>query len=208
MPLRRQLGLLAVTTLVVGEVIAIGIFLTPAGMARSLGSPLWLLIVWLLMGFMALSGALCYGELAARAPEAGGGYVYLREAYGPAVAFLYGWKCMLVMDPGITAALAVGLASYVGYALGLAGPSLKLSTAQRQTIYQSVSATQKNNPAPTGFRAAIGAQVPDGIPLQPISTTLATLIPETAQCDVAMVEKQVVLVDPKARRVVAVVVAQ
>jgi len=125
-PLRRQLGLLAVTALVVGEVIAIGIFLTPAGMARSLGSPFWLLIVWLLMGFMALSGALCYGELAARAPEAGGGYIYLREAYGPAVAFLYGWKCMLVMDPGITAALAVGLASYVGYALGLAGVSLKL----------------------------------------------------------------------------------
>src|SRR5207249_6847089 len=101
--LRRQLGLLAVTALVVGEVIAIGIFLAPAGMARSLGSPFWLLIVWLLMGFMALSGALCYGELAARAPEAGGGYVYLREAYGPAVAFLYGWKCLLVMDPGITA---------------------------------------------------------------------------------------------------------
>ena len=114
------------TALVVGEVIAIGIFLTPAGMARSLGSPFWLLIVWLLMGIMALSGALCYGELAARAPEAGGGYVYLREAYGPAVAFLYGWKCLLVMDPGITAALAVGLASYVGYAFGLAGAWLKV----------------------------------------------------------------------------------
>ncbi len=126
MPLTRQLGLLAVTALVVGEVIAIGIFLTPAGMARSLGSPFWLLIVWLLMGAMALSGALCYGELAARAPEAGGGYVYLREAYGPAAAFLYGWKCLLVMDPGITAALAVGLASYVGYALGLSGVALKL----------------------------------------------------------------------------------
>jgi len=124
--LRRQLGRLAVTALVVGEVVGIGIFLTPAGMARSLGSPFWLLIVWLLMGVMALSGALCYGELAARTPEAGGGYVYLREAYGPGVAFLYGWKCMLVMDPGITAALAVGLASYVGYALGLAGASLKL----------------------------------------------------------------------------------
>jgi len=125
-PLTRQLGLVAVTALVVGEVVAIGIFLTPAGMARSLGSPFWLLIVWLLMGVMALSGALCYGELAARRPEAGGGYVYLREAYGPAVAFLYGWKCLLVMDPGITAALAAGLASYVGYALGISGLSLKL----------------------------------------------------------------------------------
>ena len=113
--LSRQLGLASVTALVIGEVIGVGIFLTPATMARSLGSPLWLLVVWLVMGAMALSGALCYGELAARFPEAGGGYVYLRRAYGPAVAFLYGWKCLLVMDPGITAALAVGLASYAGY---------------------------------------------------------------------------------------------
>src|SRR3989475_10458284 len=125
MSFRRHLGVPAVTALVVGEVIAIGIFLTPAGMARSLGSPFWLLIGWLLMGVMALSGALCYGELAARAPDAGGGYVYLREAYGAGVAFLYGWKCLLVMDPGITAALAAGLASYVGYAVGVSGVALK-----------------------------------------------------------------------------------
>src|SRR2546425_9389548 len=125
MSLRRQLGVPAVTALVVGEVIAIGIFLTPAGMARSLGSPFWLLIVWLLMGVMALSGALCYGELAARAPDAGGGYVYLREAYGAGVAFLYGWKCLLVMDPGITAALAAGPASYVGDAGGGARVAVK-----------------------------------------------------------------------------------
>ncbi|HEX4469061.1 MAG TPA: amino acid permease, partial [Gemmatimonadaceae bacterium] len=113
--LRRELSAGALTALVIGEVVAVGIFLTPASMARTLGSPLWLLIVWLIMGVMALSGALCYGELAARLPQAGGGYVYLREAYGRAVAFLYGWKCLLVMDPGITAALAVGLASYVSY---------------------------------------------------------------------------------------------
>ena len=122
--LSRQLGVAAVTTLVIGEVIAIGIFLTPASMARSVGSPLWLLIVWLVMGAMALSGALCYGALAARYPEAGGGYVYLRETFGPLVAFLYGWKCLLVMDPGITAALAMGLASYVGYAFGVSGVAL------------------------------------------------------------------------------------
>src|SRR5215203_6132163 len=105
--------------LIVGEVIAVGIFLTPAGMAKQLGSPLWLLIVWLVMGAMALCGALCYGELSARYPEAGGGYVYLREAYGPAVAFMYGWMAFLVMDPGLTAALAVGLATYAGYGLNL-----------------------------------------------------------------------------------------
>ncbi|HXG92534.1 MAG TPA: amino acid permease [Blastocatellia bacterium] len=113
--LKRQIGLAAATAIIVGEVIAVGIFLTPAEMAKSLGSPAWLLVVWMVMGAMALSGALCYGELAARLPEAGGGYVYLREAYGPALAFIYGWKCFLVMDPGITAALATGLATYVGY---------------------------------------------------------------------------------------------
>ena len=123
--LSRQLGLASVTALVIGEVIGVGIFLTPATMARSLGSPLWLLVVWLVMGAMALSGALCYGELAARFPEAGGGYVYLRRAYGPAVAFLYGWKCLLVMDPGITAALAVGLASYAGYMAHISAAGLK-----------------------------------------------------------------------------------
>jgi APA family basic amino acid/polyamine antiporter len=123
--LTRQLGLASVIALVIGEVIGVGIFLTPASMARSLGSPFWLLVVWLVMGAMALSGALCYGELAARFPEAGGGYVYLRRAFGPGVAFLYGWKCLLVMDPGITAAVAVGLASYVGYVVDLSGAGLK-----------------------------------------------------------------------------------
>src|SRR5829696_4087158 len=117
--LRRQLGLPTAVAVVVGETIAVGIFLTPAGMAKSLGSPLWLLLVWLLMGAMALCGALCYGELAARFPEAGGGYVYLREAYGRPVAFLYGWMAFLVMDPGITAALAVGMAGYAGFVFGL-----------------------------------------------------------------------------------------
>ena len=124
--LKRQLGLPTATALVVGEVIAVGIFLTPAGMAKSLGSPFWLLVVWLVMGLMALCGALCYGELAARFPEAGGGYVYLREAYGPAVAFLYGWMAFLVMDPGLTAALAVGMAGYAAYGLGLSPLGMKV----------------------------------------------------------------------------------
>src|SRR5215510_12900858 len=123
--LTRQIGLRSAIALVVGEVIAVGIFLTPAQMAKSLGSPFWLIIVWLVMGAMALSGAFCYGELAARFPEAGGGYVYLREIYGPAPAFLYGWKSLLVMDPGLTAALATGMATYVGYVAGLSEPGIK-----------------------------------------------------------------------------------
>jgi APA family basic amino acid/polyamine antiporter len=77
------------------------------------------------MGMLALCGALCYGELAARFPEAGGGYVYLREAYGPAVAFMYGWMAFLVMDPGLTAMLAVGLATYAGYGLQLSPWGIK-----------------------------------------------------------------------------------
>jgi len=124
--LRRELTLGSATALVVGEVIAVGIFLTPAQMAKSLGSPLLVILVWLAMGGMALSGAFCYGELAARFPRTGGGYVYLREAYGPRLGFLYGWKCFLVMDPGLTAALAVGMASYIGYIVHLSSIGSKI----------------------------------------------------------------------------------
>lgn len=117
--LKRQIGLLTATALVVGEVVGVGIFLTPAKMTKSLGSPFMVLVVWLVAGAMALCGALCFGELAARRPEAGGSYVYLRDAYGPPLAFLYGWMGLLVLDPGLTAALAVGAASYVSYATEL-----------------------------------------------------------------------------------------
>jgi basic amino acid/polyamine antiporter, APA family len=113
--LRRQLGLGSAAAIVAGEAIAVGIFLTPAGMAKSLASPFWLLIVWLAVGAMTLSGALCFGELAGRFPSAGGAYVYLRESLGPLTAFLYGWMSLLVLDPGLTAAFAVGFAAYAAY---------------------------------------------------------------------------------------------
>jgi len=125
--LRRRLGLGSATALVVGEVIGVGIFLTPAGMAKSLGSPFWLLVVWLTMGVVALAGALCIGAMAARFPESGGGYAYLRHAYGPQPAFLYGWMSLLVLDPGLTAALATGLAGYAGYLV-------RLSTLGRKSV--------------------------------------------------------------------------
>lgn len=115
MQLERQFGLRTAIALIVGQVIAVGIFLTPAGMAKSVGSPFWLFVIWIVMGAMTLSGALCYGELAARFPEAGGSYVYLRESFGKVFAFLYGWMVLLVLDPGLTAILGVGLASYVNY---------------------------------------------------------------------------------------------
>ena len=113
--LKRRFGLSTAIALIVGQVIAVGIFLTPAGMAKSVGSPFWLLVIWLMTGLMTLCGALCYGELASRFPEAGGSYVYLRELYGRPIAFLYGWMNLLVLDPGLTAVFAVGLAEYAAY---------------------------------------------------------------------------------------------
>ncbi len=118
---RRQLGLAAAIAAVTGQSIALGIFLTPATMAKSLGSPLLLGAVWCAMALMAVCGALCYSELAVRFPEAGGEYVYLREGYGGRAAFLYGWMSAAVMDPGLCAALAVGATSYV-QALTTLGP--------------------------------------------------------------------------------------
>lgn len=109
----RRYGLATAVAVIVGQVIAVGIFLVPAGMARSVGSPAWLLAIWMVMGVMTLCGAFCYAELAARFPEAGGTYVYLREAYGDMVAFLFGWIVLLVLDPGLTAIFAIGLTSYL-----------------------------------------------------------------------------------------------
>jgi basic amino acid/polyamine antiporter, APA family len=107
-----RLGLAAAIAVVTGESIALGIFLTPAAMAKSLGSPLLLAMVWLAMAAMAICGALCYSELAVRFPESGGEYVYLRSTFGEIPAFLYGWMSAIVMYPGVAAALAVGAAPY------------------------------------------------------------------------------------------------
>jgi basic amino acid/polyamine antiporter, APA family len=111
---RRQLGLGAAIAIVTGESIGLGVFLTSASMAKSLGSPLLLGLVWCAMGAMALCGALCYSELAVRFPRSGGEYIYLRRGFGPHVAFLYGWMSSVVMYPGVAAALAVGVTVYLG----------------------------------------------------------------------------------------------
>ena len=107
------MGWRTATALVVGGTVGAGILVTTAGMARGLSSPGLLFGVWLFMGVAAFCGALCFGELAARYPHAGGSYVYLREAFGGGIAFLYGWKCLLVMDPGLTATLATALGAHV-----------------------------------------------------------------------------------------------
>src|SRR5690606_8060041 len=108
----RRLGLFDGTMVVVGGIIGAGIFLNPAIVAQRVGSPGLILAAWALGGAVALLGALCFAELGARRPEAGGGYVYLRETLGPLPAFLYGWTLLLVINSGGIAAVGMTFASY------------------------------------------------------------------------------------------------
>jgi APA family basic amino acid/polyamine antiporter len=110
---KRQMGVWAATAVVTGEAISLGIFLTPAGMARSLGSPALLGAVWCGMALITLAGALCFTELAIRNPQDGGEYLYLRRGFGRRIAFLYGWMAAIVMYPGVAAALCVGTVPYI-----------------------------------------------------------------------------------------------
>ena len=107
------MGVWAATAVVTGEAISLGIFVTPAGMARSLGSPALVAAVWCGMAVVTLAGALCFTELAVRNPHDGGEYVYLRRGFGRRVGFLYGWMAAVVMYPGVAAALCVGAVPYV-----------------------------------------------------------------------------------------------
>jgi hypothetical protein len=86
-----------------------------------------------------------------------------------------------------------------------AAPQVVLTAAQKQILYQSISNTQKNNAAPAGFRAAVGARVPDGVGLVPVPATIAEIMPQTKGLETAMVEGQVLLVEPQGRKVVAVI---
>ena len=108
----RKPGLWSAAALGVGHTIGVGIFLTPAELVAAIASPALTLGLWLGGGLLVLAGALTFGELASRFPQSGGLYVYLRETLGRRAAFLYGWQALLVMDPGIVAALAMGLAQY------------------------------------------------------------------------------------------------
>ena len=111
----RQLSLFDSTMVMVGIIIGSGIFLTTGIMARSIPSAGLILLAWLVGGLLTLAGALTYAELGAAMPEAGGQYVYLREAYGPMSGFLFGWILFLVYQTGGIAALALAFGEYVGY---------------------------------------------------------------------------------------------
>ncbi|APW60779.1 APC family permease [Paludisphaera borealis] len=110
----RDLGVLDATMLVMGAMIGSGIFITSAESARLVGSPGWLLLAWALAGLMTVTGAVSSAELAAMMPRAGGQYVFLRTAYGPAIGFLFGWSLFLVVQTGTIAAVAVAFAKFLG----------------------------------------------------------------------------------------------
>jgi basic amino acid/polyamine antiporter, APA family len=110
----KGLGLTSATTIVMGSMIGSGIFIVSADIARLVNSPALLILAWVITGFMTVTGALAYGELAAMMPKAGGQYVYLREALGPLWGFLYGWTMFLVIQTGTIAAVGVAFGKFLG----------------------------------------------------------------------------------------------
>ncbi|MFA5782243.1 MAG: amino acid permease [Bacteroidales bacterium] len=114
---RQSLGLFDATMIVVGSMIGSGIFIVSADISRTLGSPFYMLLAWLITGVITIIAALSYGELAAMMPKAGGQYIYLKEAYNPLIGFLYGWTLFLVIQTGTIAAVAVAFAKFTGVLL-------------------------------------------------------------------------------------------
>ena len=110
----KALTLTDATMLVAGSMIGSGVFIVAADMGRTLGSPGWLLIAWILTGIITVLGALAYGELAAMYPRAGGMYTFLRESMSPLMGFLYGWTLFVVIQTGTIAAVAVGFGKFLG----------------------------------------------------------------------------------------------
>ena len=110
----RALGPVDATMIVIGSMIGSGIFITSAETARLSGAPGWLLLAWVIAGLLTITGALCCSELATMMPRAGGVYVFFREAYGPAIGFLYGWTLFLVIQTGTIAAVAIAFARFLG----------------------------------------------------------------------------------------------
>jgi len=112
---KQSLGLLDATMIVAGSMIGSGIFIVSADIARNVGSAGWLILVWVITGFMTITAALSYGELSGMFPKAGGQYVYLKEAYNPLVGFLYGWSFFAVIQTGTIAAVAVAFSKFAGH---------------------------------------------------------------------------------------------
>lgn len=112
---KQSLGLLDATMIVVGSMIGSGIFIVSADITRNVGSAGWLILVWALTGLLTLTAALSYGELSSMYPKAGGQYVYLKEAFGPLVGFLFGWSFFAVIQAGSIAAVGVAFSKFAAY---------------------------------------------------------------------------------------------
>ena len=155
----RGLGLFDSVMIVIGAMIGSGIFIVPAEMARQVGSPGWLLIAWAFAGLLTIAAALSYGELASMMPEAGGMYIFLREAFSPLSGFLYGWTLFTVIQTGTIAAVAVAFARFFGllspavsessYLIApirlSSGYAISLSTAQLTAILVIATLTWTNS---------------------------------------------------------------
>ena len=126
----RALGPIDATMIVIGSMIGSGIFITSAESARLSGAPGWLLLAWVIAGLLTMTGALCCSELATLMPRAGGVYVFFREAYGPAMGFLYGWTLFLVVQTGTIAAVAIAFAKFFGVFVNAISPDNYLFTKQ------------------------------------------------------------------------------
>lgn len=112
---KQTLGLFDGTMIVAGSMIGSGIFIVSADIMRNVGSPGWLIVVWLITGFMTITAALSYGELSGMFPKAGGQYVYLKEAYNPLIGFLYGWSFFAVIQTATIAAVGVAFSKFLAY---------------------------------------------------------------------------------------------
>jgi APA family basic amino acid/polyamine antiporter len=120
--LLRALGPVDATMIVIGSMIGSGIFITSAESSRLSGAPGWLLLAWAIAGLLTITGALCCSELATMMPRAGGVYIFLREAYGKSVGFLYGWTLFLVIQTGTIAAVAIAFAKFLGVFVAAVSP--------------------------------------------------------------------------------------
>lgn len=172
--LRRELGLASAALLVVGGIIGSGIFFTPSQVAASLASPPWILGVWALGGIVAVAGALTFGELGAMLPEAGGPYVYIREAFGSLPAFLHGWMVLLMIASGAIAAVALSFGNYlerfgpagaVGGPMGVAAITIVGVTALN--VLGVKPGTFAANVFTVSKLAALGALIVAGLTLAP-----------------------------------------
>jgi APA family basic amino acid/polyamine antiporter len=171
----RRLGVFDATMLVMGGIIGSGIFVTPAEVARHVDTPLLIVGVWVIGGLIALAASFVYAELAARRPEVGGQYAYLRDAYGPVPAFLYGWALLLVIQSGGMAAVAITFARYFGDLVDLpVGDSLvAVAVLALLTVINCLGVRSGSN-VQSGLMLlkilAIGGLVLAGLTLAPTST--------------------------------------